>query len=256
LFYSAMRLLPDTTIPTYLVESQHEANEMLVLEISKLLSARNDRATLGLATGSSPIGLYTELVRRHRAGELSLKDVQTFNLDEYMGLTPDHPASYRAFMSEHLFRGTDLDLKKTHFPPSDESELEAACANWESSIQAAGGIDWQLLGVGRNGHIGFNEPGSPFDSRTRRIELAESTREANARFFASIGEVPQYAVTMGVGTILEARRLRVLAFGDTKAQILERVLHGEDDKSIPLNALRAHPDAALYVDAAAAARIG
>ena len=117
-------------------------------------------------------------------------------------------------------------------------------------------IDWQLLGVGRNGHIGFNEPGSPFDSRTRRIELAQSTREANARFFESIDEVPRYAVTMGVGTILEAQRLRVLAFGDTKAQILERVLHGEDDNSIPLNALRNHPDAALYIDAAAAACLG
>jgi glucosamine-6-phosphate deaminase len=250
-----MKLLPHTTVPTYLVDSQHEANEALALEISSLLSARDGRATLGLATGSSPIGLYTELVRRHRAGELSLKEVQTFNLDEYIELTHDHPASYRAFMSEHLFRGTDLDLEKTHFPPSDEVELEASCANWESSIQAAGGIDWQLLGVGRNGHIGFNEPGSPFDSRTRRIELAESTREANARFFESIDEVPRFAVTMGVGTILEARRLRVLAFGDTKAHILERVLHGEDDESIPLNALRKHPDAALYIDAAAAARI-
>lgn len=251
-----MKRLPNTTIPTYLVDSQHEANEALALEISSLLNARDGRATLGLATGSSPIGLYTELVRRHRAGELSLKEVQTFNLDEYIGLTPDHPASYRAFMTEHLFRETDLDLNKTHFPPSDESELGATCADWESSIQAAGGIDWQLLGVGRNGHIGFNEPGSPLDSRTRRIELAESTREANARFFGSIDEVPRYAVTMGVGTILEARRLRVLAYGDTKAQILERVLHGEDDQTIPLNALRVHPDAALYIDAAAAARIG
>ena len=251
-----MRLLPHTTIPTYLVDSQNEANEALALELSNLLAASDGSATLGLATGSSPIGLYAELARRQRAGELSLKEVQTFNLDEYMGLTPGHSASYRAFMSEHLFRGTDIDLEKTHFPPSDESGLEAACASWESSIQAAGGIDWQLLGVGRNGHIGFNEPGSPFDSRTRRIELAESTREANARFFASTGEVPRYAVTMGVGTILEARRLRVLAFGETKAHILERVLHGEDDKSIPLNALRGHPDAALYIDAAAAARIG
>ena len=251
-----MKLLPDTTIPTYLVDSQREANEALALEISQLLGAQAGKATFGLATGSSPIGLYSELVRLHRAGTLSLKDVATFNLDEYMGLTSDHPASYRAFMSEHLFAETDIDLAKTHFPPSDESGLEAACANWESLIQAAAGIDWQLLGVGRNGHIGFNEPGSPFDSRTRRIELAESTREANARFFESMDDVPRYAVTMGVGTILEARRLRVLAFGDTKSHILERVLQGEDDKSIPLNALRSHPDAALYIDAAAAARIG
>jgi glucosamine-6-phosphate deaminase len=251
-----MRLLPNTTIPTYLVDSQTEANEALILELSDLLAASDDSATLGLATGSSPIELYAELARRQQAGELSFKEIQTFNLDEYLGLTPDHPASYRAFMSEHLFGGTDIDLEKTHFPPSDKSELEAACADWESSIQAAGGIDWQLLGVGRNGHIGFNEPGSPFDSRTRRIELAESTREANARFFESMDEVPRYAVTMGVGTILEARRLRVLAFGDTKAPVLKRVLRGEDDKSIPLNALRGHPDAALYIDAAAAARIG
>ena len=251
-----MRLLPHTTIPTYLVDSQTEANEALTQELSSLLASSDGSATLGLATGSSPIGLYAELARRQRAGELSLKEVQTFNLDEYMGLTPGHSASYRAFMSEHLFAETDIDLEKTHFPPSDESGLEAACANWESLIRAAEGIDWQLLGVGRNGHIGFNEPGSPFDSRTRRIELAKSTREANARFFESMDDVPRYAVTMGVGTILEARRLRVLAFGDTKSHILERVLQGEDDKSIPLNALRGHPDAALYIDAAAAARIG
>ena len=250
-----MKLIPETTIPTYLVETQAEANEVLALEIERLVKSQDGGATLGLATGSSPIGLYSELVRLYEAGELSLKEVTSFNLDEYMGLGPDHPASYRSFMSEHLFAETDIRLTETHFPPSDESGLGEACAKWEDTIRAAGGIDWQLLGVGRNGHIGFNEPGSPSDSRTRRIELAQSTREANARFFESIDEVPRYAVTMGVGTILEAKRLRVLAFGDTKTDILARVLRGDNDESIPLNALRLHSDAALYIDAAAASKL-
>ena len=159
-------------------------------------------------------------------------------------------------MAEHLFSKINLGPKNTHFPPTEAEDLDAACAAWEETFRAAGGIDWQLLGVGRNGHIGFNEPGSPFDSRTRRVKLAESTREANARFFDSADEVPTEAVTMGIGTILDAERLRVLAFGETKAEILERVLRCEDDSSIPLNALRGHRDAALYIDAAAASRLG
>ena len=250
-----MQLISDTTIPTYLVETQAEANETLATEVAELIAERDGGATLGLATGSSPIGLYSELVRIHGAGELSLKEIASFNLDEYMGLGPSHPASYQAFMTKHLFAETDIRLTETHFPPSDESGLGEACAKWEDTIRAAGGIEWQLLGVGRNGHIGFNEPGSPFDSRTRRIELAQSTREANARFFESIDEVPRYAVTMGIGTILEAKRLRVLAFGDTKTDILARVLRGDNDESIPLNALRLHSDAALYIDAAAASKL-
>ena len=251
-----MQRLPDTPFPTFLVESQEPANELLVDEITALLTEQAGRVVLGLATGSSPIGLYDELVRRFREDWIDLCFVQTFNLDEYMDLSADHPASYRAFMSEHLFERTNLGPRHVHFPPTGTEDIDAACSRWEETIRAAGGIDWQLLGIGRNGHIGFNEPGSPFDSRTRRIELAESTRTANVRFFQDADEVPHQAVTMGIGTILEVKRLRVLAFGETKAPILERVLRGEDDPSIPLNALRLHPDAALYIDAAAAARLG
>ena len=251
-----MQRLSDTPIPTYLVDSQEFANELLADEITTLLTEQAGRLVLGLATGNSPIGLYNELARRFREDWIDLSFVQTFNLDEYIGLATDHPASYRAFMAEHLFERTNLGPRHVHFPPSGAKDMDAACSRWEETIRTVGGIDWQLLGIGRNGHIGFNEPGSPFDSRTRRIELTESTRTANARFFEDPEDVPHQAVTMGIGTILEAKRLRVLAFGETKAQILERVLRGEDDPSIPLNALRRHPDAALYIDAKAAARLG
>ncbi len=251
-----MQRLPDTPIPTFLVETQASANSHLADEITNLLAERSGRLVLGLATGSSPIGLYAELVRRFEEDWADLSFVQTVNLDEYRSLPAEHPTSYRTFMAEHLFSKINLGPKNTHFPPTEAEDLDAACAAWEETFRAAGGIDWQLLGVGRNGHIGFNEPGSPFDSRTRRVKLAESTREANARFFDSADEVPTEAVTMGIGTILDAKRLRVLAFGETKTEILERVLRGEDDSSIPLNALRVHPDAALYIDAAAASRLG
>ncbi len=251
-----MQRLPDTPIPTFLVETQASANSHLADEISNLLKERARSLVLGLATGSSPIGLYAELVRRFEEDWVDLSFVQTFNLDEYRSLPAGHPTSYRTFMSEHLFSKINLGPKNTHLPPTEAEDLEAACKEWEETIRAAGGINWQLLGVGRNGHIGFNEPGSPFDSRTRRVKLAESTREANARFFDSADEVPTEAVTMGIGTILDAERLRVLAFGETKAEILERVLRCEDDSSIPLNALRGHRDAALYIDAAAASRLG
>ena len=251
-----MQRLSDTPIPTYLVDSQEFANELLADEITTLLTEQAGRLVLGLATGNSPIGLYNELARRFREDWIDLCFVHTYNLDEYMDLPADHPASYHAFMSEHLFERTNLGPRHVHFPPTGVEDIDAACLRWEENIEAAGGIDWQLLGIGRNGHIGFNEPGSPFDSRTRRIELTESTRTANARFFEDPEDVPHQAVTMGIGTILEAKRLRVLAFGETKAQILERVLRSEDDPSIPLNALRRHPDAALYIDSAAAARLG
>lgn len=251
-----MQRIPDTPFPTFLVETQESANALLADEITALLKERSGRLVLGLATGSSPIGLYAELVRRFEEDRVDLSLVQTFNLDEYRSLPAGHPASYRTFMMEHLFSKTTVGPRHIHLPPTEAADLDAACAAWEETIRAAGGIDWQLLGVGRNGHIGFNEPGSPFDSRTRRVELAESTRAANARFFDSQDEVPYEAVTMGIGTILDARRLRVLAFGETKAEVLAKVLRGEDDSSIPLNALRGHPDAALYIDAAAAARLG
>jgi len=251
-----MQSLPDTPIPTFVVDSQEPANVLLADEIAAIHTEHAGRIVLGLATGSSPIGLYRELVRRFQEDWIDFSFVQTFNLDEYMGLPADHPASYRAFMFEHFFEHTNFGPRHVHFPPTVTEDLDAACSRWEETISACGGIDWQLLGVGRNGHIGFNEPGSPFDSRTRRIELAESTRTANSRFFQDADEVPHQAVTMGIGTILDAKRLRVLAFGETKAPILERVLRGDDDPSIPLNALRRHPDAALYIDAAAAAQLG
>ncbi|MCH2105812.1 MAG: glucosamine-6-phosphate deaminase [Planctomycetes bacterium] len=248
-----MQRLPDTPIPTYLVESQASANAHLADELSALLKERPRDLILGLATGSSPVGLYAELVRRFEEDWIDFSFVKTFNLDEYRGLPSGHPTSYRTFMAEHLFSKVNLGPRNTHLPPTKAEDLDAACQAWEEEIQATGGIDWQLLGVGRNGHIGFNEPGSAFDSRTRKVELAESTREANARFFDSGDEVPTEAVTMGIGTILEAKRVRVLAFGPTKADVLARVLRGEDDESIPLNALRRHPDAALFIDEAAAA---
>jgi glucosamine-6-phosphate deaminase len=229
----------------------HEADLALAGEIAGLVRAGAGRVVLGLATGRTPLGVYAELARMHRAEGLSFREVVTFNLDEFDGLAADDPGSFRVFMHEHLFDHVDLDPANVHLLPADAGACgAAACAEFEAAIRAAGGIDLQVLGIGLNGHVGFNEPGSPADSRTRRVALHPVTRRS---YGASLGRAaPTHALTMGIATIREARALRVLAFGRSQAELVARFFAGEPRAELPATLLRDHPDARVLVDAAAA----
>ena len=210
--------------------------------IEALLRQRPE-AVLGLATGRTMEPLYAELRRRHRQG-LSFAHCTTFNLDEYYGLPADSPHSFRAFMQTQLFGPLGLDPSRTHLP-----DPETEGRTYEAAIQAAGGIDLQVLGLGSNGHIGFNEPGSRFDSRTRRIELDSATRLQNASQFAGeLTGVPTAAITMGIGTILEAREILLLVTGQGKAEILRRCRSSSPQQALPATALHLHPGVTLYAD--------
>ena len=213
------------------------------------LLKRKPNAILGGATGSTPLGLYAELVRLNKAGEISFKDASSFNLDEYVGLDGTHDQSYRYFMDHNLFDHIDIDKTRTHVPSGIDVSDPAA---YDKEIAAAGGVDLQLLGIGNNGHIGFNEPGTPFGSLTHVVELTESTREANKRFFASIDEVPTHAVTMGVKTVMQARSIILMAIGPAKAPIMKEMLQGPVTENVPASVLQLHPDVTVYMDFEAA----
>jgi glucosamine-6-phosphate deaminase len=216
--------------------------------------AENRAAVLGLATGSTPVKLYQELIRLHREERLSFKNVITFNLDEYFGLPPAHPESYRHFMEVQLFRHVDLPSDQVHVPDGliERDKVFEYCARYEAQIAEAGGIDIQIVGIGRTGHIGFNEPGSSRDSRTRMVSLDRLTRRDAARDFRGEASVPAYAITMGIGTILQARQIRLIAWGESKAAILRAAIEGQETGSVPASFLQHHPDCAAYIDQAAA----
>ena len=213
------------------------------------LLTRKPNAILGGATGSTPLGLYAELVRLNKAGEISFKDASSFNLDEYVGLDGTHDQSYRYFMDHNLFDHIDIDKSRTRVPSGIDVSDPAA---YDKEIEAAGGVDLQLLGIGNNGHIGFNEPGTPFGSLTHIVELTESTREANKRFFKSIDEVPTHAVTMGVKTVMQARSIILMAIGPAKAPIMKEMLQGPVTENVPASVLQLHPDVTVYMDYEAA----
>ena len=209
---------------------------------------------LGLATGTTPIGLYDELVADCAAGKLSFADVTTFNLDEYRGLSGDHEQSYRRFMDEHLFERVDIDRARTHVPDGSDPDADAACAAYEAAIEDAGGIDLQLLGLGHNGHIGFNEPAAEFSQKTHLVSLTESTIMANSRLFDSIDEVPREAYTMGIGTIMRARAVLVVASGADKADIVRRSFFGPVTPDVPASVLQFHQNITVIVDKEAGAQ--
>ena len=213
------------------------------------LLTRKPNAILGGATGSTPLGLYAELVRLNKEGKISFKDASSFNLDEYVGLDGSHDQSYRYFMDHNLFDHIDIDKSRTRVPSGIDTSDPAA---YDKEIAAAGGVDLQLLGIGNNGHIGFNEPGTPFGSLTHIVELTESTREANKRFFASIDEVPTHAVTMGVKTVMQARSIILMAIGPAKAPIMKEMLQGPVTEKVPASVLQLHPDVTVYMDYEAA----
>jgi glucosamine-6-phosphate deaminase len=217
--------------------------------------ARKPGAVLGLATGSSPLGLYRELARRHRERGLDFSRCTTFNLDEYVGIGPRHPASYRRFMEEHLFGGINVRPENIHIPDGEAADIPAHCEAYEGAIRAAGGIDVQVLGIGRDGHIGFNEPTSSLASRTRIKTLTERTRADNARFFAPGEEVPHHVITMGIGTIMEARAVVLLGFGEEKADAVAAAVEGPVAAMVPASALQMHPSAKILLDAPAAAKL-
>ena len=212
--------------------------------------------TLGLATGSTVAGLYKELVQLHKEEALDFSKVVTFNLDEYLGLPAEHPQSFRQFMEENLFRHVNLRKENIHTPDGRfEGDYEAYCAGYERAIRDGGGIDLQVLGIGRNGHIGFNEPTSSFASRTRLKVLSSETMEDNRKFFQPGEQVPECAVTMGLGTILEARRILILATGAAKAEAVEQAIEGPITASVTASCLQLHPDVTFVIDQEAAARL-
>lgn len=214
---------------------------------------RKPDSVLGLATGGTPLKTYQELARRYQAGKVSFSDATSFNLDEYVGLPEGHPQSYRQFMHEHLFSCTDFDADRCHLPDGSSGDLEAASEQYEAAIQSAGGIDLQLLGIGSDGHIAFNEPGSSLASRTRVKALTQQTRQDNARFFESIDEVPRLSITVGIGTILDAKHIVLLATGEKKASAVRAFVEGPVTSMLPASALQLHRRVTVLVDEAAAA---
>lgn len=201
----------------------------------------NPRIVLGLPTGRTPIGMYDRVVRECSREYHCFREVTTFNLDEYAGLPREHPGSYFSYMKQHLFDHVDLEPSNAHLPCGTAPDLAAECIRYETEIRDAGGLDLTFLGLGRNGHIGFNEPGTPFNARTRVVELTQSTRHANADLFAD-GHVPTHAITMGIGTILESRRIVLLVSGNGKEEAVARLRSAAVTEQFPASALWRHED--------------
>ncbi|HOP11690.1 MAG TPA: glucosamine-6-phosphate deaminase [Oscillospiraceae bacterium] len=209
-------------------------------------------AVLGFATGSTPLTLYNELARLYKTGEISFKQAKTFNLDEYAGMKGIEEQSYRRFMDENLFSKIDIARSNTHVPSG--MDIDAAPL-YDEAIEAAGGIDLQLLGIGNDGHIGFNEPGTPFGSKTHHVKLTEMTREANKRFFSSVDEVPTHAITMGIKTVMNAKKIIFIALGEDKADIVKQAFLGEVTPEVPASVLQLHPFVEVYLDKSAAKKL-
>lgn len=199
------------------------------------------RAVLGLPTGRTPVGMYERVVRECAREYHCFSEVTTFNLDEYVGVPREHPGSYCTYMRQHLFDHVDIDPRNTHIPDGMAADLDAECRRYEDAIRAAGGLALTFLGLGRNGHVAFNEPGTPFDARTRVVELTPSTRAANAEFFPD-GNVPSRAITMGIGTILDSRAIVLLAAGSGKKFAIDQLRSGEISEVFPASALWGHDD--------------
>jgi len=231
-------------------EARAAAGELAAGLVEKVVRTRAD-AVLGLATGSTPLTIWRALAARG----LDLSRVRGFALDEYVGLPPGHPESYRSVITREVVEPLGLTPALVHVPGDDGGPVATAGARYEAAIAAAGGVDLQVLGIGRTGHIGFNEPGSSFASRTRTKTLTEATRRDNARFFSSLDEVPRHCLTQGLGTILEARSLVLLAFGEGKAEAVAGAVEGPVSASLPGSAIQLHPEVTVLLDEAAASRL-
>src|SRR3954463_9267268 len=236
-------------LPTY--EQMSRAAAQVVADV---LNAKPN-AVLGMATGSTPLGLYQELVRMHREEGLDFSQVTTFNLDEYVGLGPKHQESYHHFMHDNFFKHVNIAPSNIYIPSGTTTNYRAFCEWYEQRIKQCGGIDLQILGIGTDGHIGFNEPGSSLTSRTRLKTLARQTIDDNARFFKNRDEVPIYAITMGVGTVPESKEIVLLANGAKKAEAIAAAVEGPVTSMITASALQLHPSSRVYVDEEAAAQL-
>lgn len=235
-------------------ENYEEMSQLAARLIARVVRNR-PRAVLGLATGGTPEGCYAELVRMHREEGLDFSQIVTFNLDEYVGLPETHEQSYHRFMWDKLFDHINVTAANVHIPDGNAEDLHEACSEYEMQIDEHGGLDLQLLGIGTNGHIAFNEPGTSLGSRTRIKTLTEQTRKDNSRFFDSLEEVPRYAVSMGIGTILESSKLLLLASGANKADAVAAAVEGPITASVPASAIQLHPDVTVIVDRPAAAKL-
>jgi len=233
------------------MDNAHEAS-LKAAEIIESIVLEKPDAILGLATGSTPIETYQELIHNHKELGTSYKDVTTFNLDEYVGLEPNHPQSYRYFMNENLFDNLDIDLNNTYVP-SGIGDPEENAEEYDETLVRIGRADVQILGIGTNGHIAFNEPGTDFSDTTHVVDLTPATVEANARFFDSEDQVPKSAITMGIASILQAHKIILLAFGEGKAKAVAAMIEGDVTEEVPASALQNHPDVVVILDQAAAA---
>ena len=238
------RVLPD-----------YEAMSSAAADVVAAKLRERPRAVFMIPTGTTPLGMYRRLVAMHEGEGLSFALASFFNLDEYLGLPPDHPASYHVYMQENFYGLVDVDPEKVHVPDGFAPDPEAECERYEREIRAAGGVDLCVLGIGRNGHIGFNEPGASFDSRTRVVRLAETTRRVNATDFD--GErAPERAISVGMRTISDSREVLLLASGANKARAVAAAVGGEVSEEVPASALRRHPNVSFFLDRDAASALG
>lgn len=231
-----------------IITKNYDEMSQKAAEIIKQSLLKKPNLVLGLATGSTPLGTYQEIIKMRKKEKLDFSQVTTFNLDEYVNLSSDHPQSYNHYMQKNLFQQINLQEKNIFIPDGKAQDLDKYCAWYEEKIQEKGGIDLQIVGIGRNGHIGFNEPGSKFSSQTRVISLDRKTIEDNARFFADISQVPRKAITMGIAGILQAKKILLLANGEHKAEIIFQALQGQVNEDIPASALQKHPDLVVILD--------
>lgn len=235
-----------------LIEKNYEKMSRRAAQIIASQVTMQPESVLGLATGSTPVGMYKNLVEMFRMGELSFKNVSSFNLDEYIGLNHKHPQSYKAFMDSQLFDHVDIGADQVHIPCGMAEDVNMECLAYEKAIESLGGIDLQVLGIGHNGHIGFNEPGSSFEARTHMVDLDAVTIQANARFFDDVDQVPRQAISMGIKTIMKSRKVMLLASGKDKAEIIQKMVHGPITPSVPASILQLHQDLILVLDEEAA----
>lgn len=234
----------------YTVKNYDEMSRKAANIIAAQMTLKPD-SVLGLATGSTPVGTYKNLIEANKNGDVDFSKITTINLDEYQGLTGDHDQSYRYFMNENLFNHVNVRKECTFVPDGTIADAQTACKAHEDRIRTSGGIDLQLLGIGGNGHIAFNEPCDNFPMETHVVTLTKETREANSRFFASIDEVPTHAYTMGIGSIMSAKKILLLANGEAKAQALYDTVYGPITPQVPASVLQLHPDVTIIADEAA-----
>lgn len=232
------------------VDNYEELSRVAAKEFAKVVNEKPD-AVLGLATGSSPLGLYKELVKMYNNNEVDFSKVSSVNLDEYVGLSPEHDQSYRYFMNTNFFDQVNIDKKRTFVPNGLAEDLEAECKEYDAKVEELGGVDIQLLGVGNNGHIAFNEPNKELSVGTNVVALAPETIEANSRFFASIDDVPKRALSMGIGQIMKAKKIVLVASGESKAEAIKGIVSGKITTENPVTILQMHRNVTVIVDKAA-----